>query len=553
VKFNRRQFLKSTAVVMGMPTVVPASVFPADPLGKECKLIINWDQQNMWALQLTYAHRGKTPDPVKVKAMLEAVVDEHAKAKIDRIVHCVFALPRGTVSPGFRSFHQEPTNRHKYYHDTETGIQQLADSGEDHIQVLLRRSHERGLEFLGGFRMNDRHTSSAGGPFARQHPEWELEGFPGAMDYKHEGVRRAVLEFTRELLERYNLDGIELDWMRHCHVFKPSTAVANAPILNSFLAELRSIIDQAGRKRGRRLILGARVPQTVEECRLLGFDINHWVKENLVDYLCPSDFFHTDFNIRMEDFTAITDGTRCKLYPSIHPWIARGNDFHVQSEASYRAAANNYYAFGADGISVYNYQYHWRTDIAPETEWPRVMSWLTGLRSAEAVRNGPRHYLFHPIWPSGAPTGGRNYDLIELSTPAPSGSLRFRVAERFWSDPWPATLEFKVTGLDAPDAIEVALNGAIGGHHETILKMDAPDAIEIALNGHVVSASLIQREFARTGQSPRQGRALPAFYRYRISVEEPLARFGDNDLRVRLFNSAGSADLTVQELELVVR
>jgi hypothetical protein len=498
---------------------------------KECKLIINWDQMNMWGLQLTYAHRGKTaaPDPAAVKAMLESVVDEHAKAKIDRVVHCVFALPRGTVMPGFRSFHQEPTSRFKFYYDTETGIQQFQDSGQDFMQVLLRRSHERGMEFLAGLRMNDRHRGSGDGPFARQHPEWALEGFPGALDYKHEGVRRALLDVAKELFDRYDFDGIELDWMRHCHVFKESEAEASAPILNGFLAAMRKIVDEAGRQRGRKLILGARVPQTLVECRRLGYDVKTWARQNLVDYLCPSDFFHTDFNIRMEDFTAITKGTRCKLYPSLHPWIVRGNDFHVQSEQSYRAAANNYYAYGADGISVYNYQYHWREDIAPSTEWPRVMTWLTGLRDARTVRDGPRHYLFHPIWPKGAPTGARNYDLIELARNGGSaGSMRFRIAEKLRSSR-PATLEFKVTG------------------------MDTADTIEIAINGRPAPASTIQREFAASGQSAQQGRALPPFYRYRIPVAEPMVRFGDNDLRIRLVNSAGRESLAIQELEVMVR
>lgn len=498
--------------------------------GKPCKLIVNWDQMNMWALQLTYANRGRTPDPVAVKAMLEAVVDEHANAKIDRVVHCAYALPRGTVSPGFRSYHREPTNRFLFYLGTETGIQQLEDSGEDFMRILLRRSHERGMEFLAGLRMNDRHRSSADGPFARQHPEWALEGFPGGMDYKYEGVRRAVLDVAAELLERYDFDGIELDWMRWCHVFKQSEAAANAPILNGFLAEMRKIVVEAGRRRGRRLILGARVPQTVEECRLLGYDVKTWARDNLVDYLCPSDFFHTDFNIRMEDFAAIAKGTRCKLYPSIHPWIARGNDFHVQSEESYRAAANNYYAYGADGISVYNYQYHWRTDIAPETEWPRVMTWLTGLRDAASAKRGARHYLFHPIWPQGAPTGARNYSLIELarSTPAPSGAMPFRVAEKLTRDR-PGLLEFKVTG------------------------MNEQDSLEIAINGRPVPRAAVTREFDGDGQSAKEGRALPPFFHYRMPVSAPLIRFGDNELRVKVERGAGTQPLIVQELEVRVR
>jgi hypothetical protein len=106
--------------------------------------------------------------------------------------------------------------------------------------------------------------------------------------------------------------------------------------------------------------------------------------------------------------------------------------------------------------------------------------------------------------------------------------MRFRIAEKPRPSR-PATLEFKVTG------------------------MDAADTIEIAINGRPAPASAIQREFAASGQSARQGRALPPFYRYRIPVAEPLVRFGDNDLRIRLANSAGRANLTIQELEVKVR
>ncbi|MFN0169160.1 MAG: hypothetical protein ACKV22_22275 [Bryobacteraceae bacterium] len=531
--------MKNAVCMMGLPLIAvlcaalgaPERLAAANPEpapSKECRLIINWDQQNMWALQLTYAHRRKTPDPVAVKAMLEDIVDEHAKAKVDRIVHCVFAMPRGTVGPGFRTFQRQPDTGYRVYEDTETGIRQLEASGQDLMRILLDRSHQKGMQFLAGLRMNDRHGGSATQPFSREHPEWRLEGFSGGgMDYKYEGVRKAVLAFTEEFLDRYDVDGVELDWMRWCHVFKPSEAVENAPLLTGFMVEMRKILDRAARKRGRRnLILGVRIPQTLEECRSLGFDVKTWIHRGLVDYICPSDFFHTDFNIRTEDFVRLTKGTRCKVFPSIHPWIARGNDFNVHSEKSYRAAANNYYAYGADGISAYNYQYHWRTDIGPETEWPRVMSYLTGLRNRKDVAAGERRYMYHPIWPNGAPTGARNYDLIRLNRTdaTPRGSLRLRVAENLKS----ATMEFKVTG------------------------MVESDEIEVEWNGRMIPAGRISRVYVPGGQSAKQGRALPAFYLYRMLLSAPPARFGDNELEVRLKKSAGQETLVVQEMEIAV-
>ena len=100
-----------------------------------------------------------------------------------------------------------------------------------------------GMQFLAGLRMNDRHPGSVESPFYRENPKWQLgygEGdYRGGMDYKYEGVRDAVLGFTEELLERYDLDGIELDWMRWCHMFIPCEAEENAPMLTHFMAKLR--------------------------------------------------------------------------------------------------------------------------------------------------------------------------------------------------------------------------------------------------------------------------------------------------------------------------
>ena len=52
-------------------------------------------------------NRDRKLDPAAVKVFLEQVVDEHAKAKVDRIVSCVFGLPWGTAPPGFRSLLSE--------------------------------------------------------------------------------------------------------------------------------------------------------------------------------------------------------------------------------------------------------------------------------------------------------------------------------------------------------------------------------------------------------------------------------------------------------------
>ncbi len=237
----------------------------------ECRLMINWDQRNICALQLTYAHRHQEPVAASVKSMMEQIVDEHAKARVDRIVQCVFALPRGTVPGGFQSFERD-VMADKLYENTPSGLQALEDGGYEMVQVLLDRAHENGMEFLGGLRMNDRHSTSTS--FHAAHPEWQLPEYAGGMDYKNSGVRETVLHFIDEFLARYDVDGLELDWMRWCHVFRPSEAERNAPLLNAFMTSIRQRLDESAAKRGRdRLLLGVRVPQSLRECQTLGYDV----------------------------------------------------------------------------------------------------------------------------------------------------------------------------------------------------------------------------------------------------------------------------------------
>ena len=66
-----------------------------------CSLIVNYDANGMWGLQLTCANRDRKLDADAVKALLEEVVDEHAKAKVDRIVHCIFGFHQGRRPRGW--------------------------------------------------------------------------------------------------------------------------------------------------------------------------------------------------------------------------------------------------------------------------------------------------------------------------------------------------------------------------------------------------------------------------------------------------------------------
>ena len=137
-----------------------------------CKLIVSYDANGMWGLQLISANRDKKLDADAVKTFLEEVVDEHAKAKVDRIVHSIFGLPWGTAAPGFKSFYRQPDNWWTMCDNkTDSGVQGFEEAGYDLVQVLLDRSRKDGVEFIGGLRMNDQHGGTESRPFCTEHPQ----------------------------------------------------------------------------------------------------------------------------------------------------------------------------------------------------------------------------------------------------------------------------------------------------------------------------------------------------------------------------------------------
>ena len=215
----------------------------------------------------------------------------------------------------------------------------------------------------------------------------------------------------------------------------------NAHLLTEFTRQTRQQLDEAAERRGcDRLELGVRVPQSIEECDYLGFDVATWIKEGLVDYVVPSDFMHIDMNMKTDDFVKLAEGTDCEIYPAIHNRISMdepNEHYRLANLANMRAAAQNFYGFGADGISPYNYQFAFeRRAVAHRSSayaaymWPAAFGWLRELRYPDEISQRDRHYLFYAVWqkvPPKSPSGFA-HDREHLPGPcraSPGGATTF--------------------------------------------------------------------------------------------------------------------------------
>ena len=150
--------------------------------------------------------------------------------------------------------------------------------------------------------------------------------------------------------------------------------------------------------RGRKLLLGARVYQTLEECHSQGLDVPTWISEGLIDYVAPADVMHADFNAPYEQFASLARQGDCLVYPGVLPWssvrMRRRLAEKPLTPEQLRALAQNFYGAGADGVSFYNHfvPLNW----APS--YPMMLFGLDELGDPERVAAGSRHYLFEPTW-----------------------------------------------------------------------------------------------------------------------------------------------------------
>lgn len=453
-------------------------------------------------------------------------IDDLANNGVDILAQNVFAKQGvGWFDP------EHPDHAHRPGHVDPIDRQQGPP-----IKIAIDQCHKRGMMFLAKFRMADRHRGGERGLIARRKDLWNKDFGNGAMDYRQDEIRDWVFAIVDEILRRFDVDGFEFNYIRHMNMFPKATAAESHPIMTKFVRRVRQRLEVESKQQGRKLLLGVRVPQTLEECHQLGYDVPTWIKEGLIDYVAPCDFFYPDFNAKYEEFAALTRSSDCLLFPTVHPLLCRTDDVGLMRPENYRAAVRNMYAAGADGISQFNYMYHWVRRFhsrypGPQSGYPTALAWLRQMRRPEGFDFLPRHYLFLPLWPRNPPSGFHKRDSIVLKrTMGSSGKYHFRIAENLTRP-----------GL-AAELIVTASRSAPG------------DRLEFSLNGKVVPSGQIKVTWNKTGREAQYGRPLQPCLTFMFRLDSLPTKFGDNQLgaKVIALDEAGQGDIVIDELEVTV-
>ena len=282
----------------------------------------------------------------------------------------------GTVS-GFPSEVLESLTD-KYNHDEENGYKvdyknSFAKTAYDifvvkkldKYKIWIDALHEIGRKAWISFRMNDCHADLEKFNILKnsdiekhknlwRQPYREPDYFGKCLNYADERVRMLAYSYLKETLERYNPDGIELDFMRELLVFVPGCE--NRDIMTDFMRNVKSIVTEAENKYGHKIqisIIAAPEPKTNYEA---GLDIAVWAREGLIDSVCAIQRWETiTTNIPVEFWKSIIGDVP---FAAGQQLLVRGNRetesvmSNVDMAFGQAAAAASR---GADFVYLYNY------------------------------------------------------------------------------------------------------------------------------------------------------------------------------------------------------
>lgn len=267
--------------------------------------------------------------------------------------------------------------------DQAAAMAALLAAGTDPFTITIEACRARDVLVLASYRMNaeDFYEETTNmSDFGRAHKDLRIPG-ANCLDPLHPEVFDHRMAVFREVAENYDIDGIEFDFRRWTHMV--SNPLENHAVLTRMVRETRKMLDEVAKKKGRpRLLLGARVAPMIEgdplgstdmSCKDLGLDVATWVKDGLVDVLCPSFFWghNPGDDPKTAEFVALAKGTAVGIYPTVFPYskwqkespeAERIEPDETEAVRRYRddilTAALKCYAEGADGISTFNWVPH---------------------------------------------------------------------------------------------------------------------------------------------------------------------------------------------------
>lgn len=301
------------------------------------------------------------------------------------------------------------TANHKYMVSYYRNHLNLEKEGTDIIRVCLQQAKERKMEAFISYRMNDVHFNDTAShcpveytDFWIAHPEyWMNEDIGwksrGALNFSFQEVREQKINMITEQLDKYGelLDGYDLDFMRFFVYFKSEEGEKNAPLMTDLVKTVRAEINELSAKRGKKILLSARVAPDLDFCLKKGLDIKEWVRQGLLDFITIGVHYTGNPALPVTKFKTGLGDSSIPVYATIE---SGGYNSRVPySHGMYRGMASHIFAQGGEGIYLFNYlfdEYHVKSNPEAWSYASRVITpeLLRELGSLETLQNRNKIY-----------------------------------------------------------------------------------------------------------------------------------------------------------------
>jgi len=363
------------------------------------------------------SHRFVLDPPGKMKPeRLDQLVDELADSQVTVMLICCNAKNTGYASNVWdvhcRGFDPAKGDDQPYFgdvpkEDRETlrrwahNLKAMLDAGIDPMQRMIDRCRTRRISPWVSIRMNDVHDAHLlrsplhSRMWMEHHEYWRYPDRFSAwndrcFNYALQPVRDHAMGLVREVCERYDMDGLELDWNRFPLHFREGEEIQQGKVLTEWMSAVRDVVRQAEKKWKHPIWLVARVPARPEVAYGTGLDAVAWAKRGLVDHLVVAPFWATtDYDIPVERWLDLLKGTgvgvTAGLEIRVEPYP--GAPVLANTPQRRRGAAMAHLARGSHGIYVFNY-FEGRSEAGSE-----LWQLFNEMHSVDALARQDRSYV----------------------------------------------------------------------------------------------------------------------------------------------------------------
>lgn len=231
------------------------------------------------------------------------------------------------------------------------------------------------------------------------------------LNYEHSEVRAYYFAMIRELVEEYDYEGLELDWLRGPFCCEPPAAKSTLDMMTDWISQIRELTDRKAKKNGSPYVLGLRIPVRLDTMKTIGLDVTALAQNGLIDYIAPSNFWQTTWDVPYKELRSQV-GEAVSLYGVIEDapnwlgcdvspeFLATGLHFNPLSHRCLSASAEllrgnaaGKLAQSADGIYLYNF---FCTDEPLHNPNPEIKqakyAALSDLHNLSTLRGKSKHY-----------------------------------------------------------------------------------------------------------------------------------------------------------------